>query len=481
MRWSALASDAPGASWNLNGATPVVACVARQIAASRRIGLEGTPQASARIRQRAKARFHTWTALADRLRRSPPPPAATGGVVAFVHSAFARGDAGEEAYTGPVLSELVARLEPGRLQLVGLGPRTSFRVRGWRDRLREFADPAASALPLTPVEAFARWRDLADSNAQWRARRRAARALAASQDLRDMSKVEVLDLWPLVEPELEGIATLQFPWSVRAMDEAGAALDALKPDAIVTYAEAGGWGRALMLEARRRGIPTVALQHGFIYRHWLNYRHEPDEARPSPANADDRGFPYPDRTLLFDEYAREYLERDGAFPPASLAVTGSPRLDRLVASARALSDSTRAALRDSLGARGNEAIVTRRVEALPDCRGVSGARGRRAHARRCRAGREAASGRGPRALRPRRAGRGERPHRAADGGPGRAHGVVVGARDRELDGRDRGHRARRPGACRQPAEQPLAVRRGRRDGGRGRGGRDRAGARRSAV
>ena len=100
-----------------------------------------------------------------------------------------------------------------------------------------------------------------------------------------MSKLEALDLWPLVEPELEGIATLQFPWSVRAMDEAGAALDALKPDAIVTYAEAGGWGRALMLEARRRGIPSVALQHGFIYRHWLNYRHEPDEARPSAANA----------------------------------------------------------------------------------------------------------------------------------------------------------------------------------------------------
>ena len=44
--------------------------------------------------------------------------------------------------------------------------------------------------------------------------------------------------------------------------------------AVVTYAEAGGWGRALVLEARRRGIASVGLQHGFIYRHWLNYRHE---------------------------------------------------------------------------------------------------------------------------------------------------------------------------------------------------------------
>jgi hypothetical protein len=353
-----LASDAPaGTTWNLNGTTPLVAHVARQVASSHGIVVDGAARASRRMRQRAKARFHTWTALADRLRPSPPHPAATGGVVAFVHSAFARGSAGDEAYTGPVLRELVARLEPGRLQLVGLGPRTSFRVRGWRDRLREFADPAASALALAPVESFARWRDLADSNQQWSSRGRAARALSASSDLRNMAKLERLDLWPLIEPELEGIATLQFPWSVRAMDEAGAALDALDPHTIVTYAEAGGWGRALMLEARRRGIPSVALQHGFIYRHWLNYRHEPDEAAPSPANAGDRGYPYPDRTLLFDEYAREYLERAGSFPPGSLTVTGSPRLDRLVASARALTDSTRAALRASLGAHNNEAIV----------------------------------------------------------------------------------------------------------------------------
>ena len=67
------------------------------------------------------------------------------------------------------------------------------------------------------------------------------------------------------------------------MDEAGAALDRLAPDVAVTYAEAGGWGRALMLEARRRGIPSVGLQHGFIYRHWLNYLHDADEMTASPA------------------------------------------------------------------------------------------------------------------------------------------------------------------------------------------------------
>ena len=85
--------------------------------------------------------------------------------------------------------------------------------------------------------------------------------------------------------QLAGIALLQWPWSARAMDEAGAALDAFGPAVAVTYAEAGGWGRALSLECRRRGIPSAGLQHGFIYRHWLNYLHEPDEMLPDPDQA----------------------------------------------------------------------------------------------------------------------------------------------------------------------------------------------------
>jgi hypothetical protein len=117
------------------------------------------------------------------------------------------------------------------------------------------------------------------------------------------------------------------------MDEAGAALDALSPDSVVTYAEAGGWGRALMLEARRRNIPSIGLQHGFIYRHWLNYLHEPDEMQPAGADA---ACPIPDVTLLFDRYAEQHLREAGHFPSGTVAVTGNARLDQLVARCAAL-------------------------------------------------------------------------------------------------------------------------------------------------
>jgi hypothetical protein len=133
------------------------------------------------------------------------------------------------------------------------------------------------------------------------------------------------DLWPILKHELTGAALVQWPWSARTMDEAGAAIDVLEPAVVVTYAEAGGWGRALMVEARRRGVASAGIQHGFIYRHWLNYLHEADEMAPSPA------FPRPDVTLLYDRYAAEHLTTAGSFPASSLRVTGSARLEALAA------------------------------------------------------------------------------------------------------------------------------------------------------
>jgi len=349
----------PGARWFVDGSDAVVGHVAQAFAVRHAIGCTGIADRRARSHSagmRAKALFHTATAMADRLRPASAPNTGPVRVAAFVHSAFVGGRASDEAYVGPVLRELTGRL-PGGVGLVGLGPRTNFRVRRWRDRLREFIDPRPQDLAATPVTAFAGWGVLEPSRAVWKARDSNLALLTGSQDLRAASVVGGYDLWPLVESELRGVADLQFPWSARAMDEAGAALDALRPKVVITYAEAGGWGRALVLEARRRGIPTVALQHGFIYRHWLNYLHEPDEMQPSAANPADGGFPRPDCTLLFDELTREHLEARGHFPPDSLRVTGSARLDAIVAAARAFDPAARSALRAQLGAGADSPIV----------------------------------------------------------------------------------------------------------------------------
>jgi hypothetical protein len=346
------------------GGDATQAQVARRFAAARGIAWRGAGAgAVARWRRRGdpvwRGVFHSAAALADRFRpgHHPPPVPVRPSVAAFVHSAFWRPTTDDESYVGPVLRALADRVGPDAVRLVGLGPRTNFRSRTWRHRVREFRDPQAAALPLAPVETYASRRDLAPSLEVWQSRRATSRALVSSETLRAACVFRGCDAWDLMRDEFAGIAYLQFPWSARAMDEAGAALNALRPHVAMTYAEAGGWGRALALEARRREIPMVGLQHGFIYRHWLNYLHEPDEMQPSAANAGDRGFPRPDLTLVYDELTTRHLVDAGHFPPEAVLVTGSPRLDAFADTARSMTADARAEVRRSVGAADGRHLV----------------------------------------------------------------------------------------------------------------------------
>ncbi|ODS53623.1 MAG: hypothetical protein ABS36_13435 [Acidobacteria bacterium SCN 69-37] len=290
------------------------------------------------------------SAWLSRLRPSMRPAGARARLAAFVHTAFWRETAtgGRESYIGDVLAAVRARVEPDDLRLVGLGPRRTFRTRRWWDPVVPGAMPQA-----TPIERYAPRAALRESTALWRDRDRLARAITSGEAIREAARVGGCDLWPILSAELADAARIQWTWSARAMDEARAALQAIAPDVAITYAEAGGWGRALVLEARRLGIPTVGIQHGFIYRHWLNYRHEADELEP---HGTDAGFPLPTRTLLFDRHAQATLETTGHVPSAALAVTGSPRLDEFVARIESVRAS-RDAIRRELGLAGGDRLL----------------------------------------------------------------------------------------------------------------------------
>jgi hypothetical protein len=305
------------------------------------------------VRGSGRPASRTWQSLeiafasaASRLRRARANPPSSPAVAAFVHTAFWReaptGDGPQqESYIGTVLDALTRAAGPEALYCVGVGPRRNFRARRWWDPV---AGPAGHRPLITPIEVLAPWRALEGSRALWNDRHQLARDLTTGGGIRAAAEVRGCDLWPVLSRELHDAATVQWPWSARAMDEAGAALDALAPGVALTYAEAGGWGRAIMLEARRRGIPSAGLQHGFIYRHWLNYLHEPDEMLPQ---GDDRGFPRPDVTLLFDKYAEQHLRDAGHFPAQALEVTGNARLDELAvacATLRPRADGIRRAL-----------------------------------------------------------------------------------------------------------------------------------------
>ena len=301
------------------------------------------------FRMDMRARALTLAARASRLRRhvgiatTDLPPT----VAAFVHTAFWRehkSQGAAEAYIGPVLTALESRLPAGGVRYVGVGPSANFRARRWWHALR-----TRGRSPAIPIEALAPLAALRESRRVWSRRHALRKALWRSAAIRRHAVIRGCDCWPIIAAELAGVALLQWPWSARAMDEAAAALRALRPRVIVTYAEAGGWGRALVLEARRRGIPSAGLQHGFIYRHWLNYLHEADEMLADPGNPDDAGFPRPTLTLVYDAWAAQHLEKAGHMPPEALAITGSPRLDELVSAVGRLSESDVARVRERVG------------------------------------------------------------------------------------------------------------------------------------
>jgi hypothetical protein len=340
---------------DLQSGGPFVRHVASRLATLRGLTMSGTTMPpmfwrSRLLRLDARGRWLHTSALGSRLRSRPAVTLPSNpAVAAFIHRAFWReesGDGSAEAYIGPVLQALERRVPSGEVAYVSLGPSENFSARRWWHALRSEGEPSSTY----PVEMFSSLQDLRESRAMWGARHAHRRTLWSSEAIREHAVIEGVDCWPIVREELAGIASLQWPWSVRAMDEAGAALETLQPRCILTYAEAGGWGRALMLECRRRGIPSAGLQHGFIYRHWLNYLHDADEMAADPGNAGDLGFPRPDVTVLFDEYAAQHLTSRGSFPPDSLTVAGSPRLDALVRAARDLSSEARSAKEEARSA-----------------------------------------------------------------------------------------------------------------------------------
>ncbi len=338
----------------------VVRDLARHAAAAHRLRLRGGLPFRAHgwrlVRMDLRAAGLMLAALASRVRAgSPPVRQSSGGIAAFVHRAFWRSgaqDGSAESYIGPVLEELERR-NRDRLHYIGIGPVENFRARRWWHALPHPSRDGS----VVPIEVLAPLGALKESTRLWRRRHELRRQLWNSDEIRNHSVISGYDCWNIVREQLAGIALLQWPWSARAMDEAGAALDALTPAVALTYAEAGGWGRALMLEARRRGIPSAGLQHGFIYGSWLNYRHEVDEMQPDAANAADAGFPRPSTTLLFDDYARAHLEQRGHFPPTTLSVTGSPRLDALAVTAERLTGDDLTRARDAAGADGARPLV----------------------------------------------------------------------------------------------------------------------------
>ena len=215
MPSEAALAKAPSRAWDLSGADHVVAHVAAEVApstASRARASAVAPRVRIASRRPPKPSFTRPPRWRIACACARAPPAAKGGVAAFVHSAFARGGRrrGGLHRAGASRHRAARRRRPP----VAGRPRPSHELQGAR-LARSAPRVRRSRLPRTRRDA--RGRVLADGASShrrasvWRNGRQVAKALTGSHDLREAAAIDGCDLWPLVSPELEGIADAAVP------------------------------------------------------------------------------------------------------------------------------------------------------------------------------------------------------------------------------------------------------------------------------
>ena len=150
-------------------------------------------------------------------------------------------------------------------------------------------------------------------------------------DLGPAVRADVTDLGGWFEQQRHGML-----WAERIMLE-------LRPSVLFT-----GWegARTMWLGAARRlGIPTLAVQHGVIYPNNPDYYRPPHD-----------GLVRPDVTCVYGPYERDLLIHGGQYEPATVVVTGSPRVHPDGAAAPATPEE-RAGIRRELGVEDDDRLL----------------------------------------------------------------------------------------------------------------------------
>jgi hypothetical protein len=154
--------------------------------------------------------------------------------------------------------------------------------------------------------------------------------------------VDGVDLGPAIHALVAGQARW-FERQWRTMVLARRFLSAVRPRVLFTGWEAAR--TAWLGAARNVAIASVAVQHGVVYPH------SPDYYRPLHPT-----LVRPDVTCVFGPYERDVLVDDGRYDPASVVVTGSPRVDPRGARTPASPDE-RASVRAELGVAAGDRLL----------------------------------------------------------------------------------------------------------------------------
>jgi hypothetical protein len=106
-------------------------------------------------------------------------------------------------------------------------------------------------------------------------------------------------------------------------------LERVRPVVVVIEDEYSVFERALVVAAKRKHIPCVAIQHGVIHELHKGYIYQAGEIAPD-LSVKAPFVPTADVTAVYGRYHKELLTQAGGYPESAVVVTGQPRYDRMI-------------------------------------------------------------------------------------------------------------------------------------------------------
>ena len=171
------------------------------------------------------------------------------------------------------------------------------------------------------------------------------RAAAAIEASSVSVLVSGVDLAPSLRAEVAARVRSGFAGRIRSVGRIRRLLARLNPAGILLADEyhRPDW----LAAAAAEGVPSVAVQHGMIYRWHNGYMH-----RSRPA-----GLRLPTRTYVFGRWERDLLTRTSVYREDEVRVGGSPRLQTVTLQGSESSAEAREAMRAELGVAPGERVV----------------------------------------------------------------------------------------------------------------------------
>jgi hypothetical protein len=154
--------------------------------------------------------------------------------------------------------------------------------------------------------------------------RKVWRALKTHSGFRSQFGLENVAFLPPLYTELQRAFATTLPNCAAMLVAAADLIEVHQPDAVAATYETGPYQRALIVEARRRSIPTLGLTHGVILDTHYDYMHKGVAPSLDPQVT---AFTIPDVTCTWGAASQKSLTISGHYPGDAVKVTGSWRHD----------------------------------------------------------------------------------------------------------------------------------------------------------